>query len=100
MGLGRTVLVGLGLYALVTAVPSAQMEAKEPGSSFEYRDANATAVNGAIDSTTAAVQYGIDSVSPLMRSLLAEAQGGLATFAPAPGTATTTTLPTPVLAQP
>lgn len=96
MGMGRLIVGGLGAYALLTMVPSAQMEAKEPGSSVEYRQANATAVHAGMESATLAVQDGLEQAGPLLQSLLLQFQTGIAPLAgPAPA-ATGTTLPTPV----
>lgn len=97
MGFVKTAAVGLGLYALVTAVPSAQMEAKQPGSSTDYRQANATAVHAGLESTTVALQDGLTQLGPLMQSLTQQVQTGLSSLAPmVPPSATASTLPTPV----
>lgn len=97
MGLGKGLLAAAGVYFFVTAAPSAQMEAKEPGSSTEYRQANATALHAGTESVSIAAQDIVTQFGPLMQSLTAQVQTGLSSLAPmVPPQATGTTLPTPV----
>jgi hypothetical protein len=97
MGFWKLVGGGLVLYAVVQGVPSAQMEAKEPGSSVPYREANAEGVHAGMESASVAAQDALTQLGPLMASLTQQVQTGLSSLAPmVPAQPTDQTLPTPV----